>query len=61
MWFTTNFQNITPLPLGGRWKGFFKLRVEDWRIIYEVSHDSRLVIVHAIDTRDKIYKRRPAT
>lgn len=56
-WFADNFQNVTPLPLGGRWRGFFKLRVGDWRIVYEVNHDTRRITVHVIDKRDKIYKR----
>ena len=57
-WFTDNFQIVIPLPLGGHWRGFFKLRVGDWRIVYEVNHNARLITVHAIDNRDKIYKRR---
>lgn len=57
-WFTDNFSNITPLPLGGRWRGFFKLRVGDWRIVYEVNYDTRRITVHGIDNRDKIYKRK---
>lgn len=58
VWFADNFQNIIPLPLGGRWRGFFKLRVGDWRIVYGVNHDTRRITVHAIDNRNKIYKRR---
>lgn len=58
-WFTENFENITPLPLHGKWRGFFKLRVEGWRIAYEVERDARVITVHAIDNRDKIYKRNP--
>lgn len=58
-WFTENFENIVPLPLHGKWKGFFKLRVENWRIVYEVERDTRIITVHVIDNRDKIYKRTP--
>lgn len=57
-WLIENFDKVTPLPLGGQWRGFFKLRVGDWRIIYEVDNKSQQVIVHMIDRRDKIYKRR---
>jgi len=28
-WMRENFDQITPLPLGGKWRGFFKLRVGD--------------------------------
>ena len=33
-WLTENFDEVTPLSLGGEWKGFFKFRVGDWRTIY---------------------------
>lgn len=26
-WLVENYDEVTPLPLGGRWRGFFKLRV----------------------------------
>ena len=43
-WFRDNFDNITPLPLGGKWRGFFKLRVGDWRIIYKMEAIKKLII-----------------
>lgn len=54
----THFDELVPLPLGGLWKGFFKLRVGDWRVIYEVKMSEYILMVHYIDRRDKIYKRR---
>ena len=57
-WFIVHFEETVPLPLGAGYKGFFKLRVGDWRIIYEVKDPEREIVVHAIDRRDKIYKRR---
>lgn len=57
-WLVENFDRVTPLPLGGQWRGFFKLRIGDWRIIYEVENKNKEVIVHMIDRRDKIYKRK---
>ena len=56
-WLINNFEYITPLPLGEPLKGFFKLRVGDWRIVYDFDAASKLVTVHAIDRRDKIYKK----
>ena len=57
-WMTDNFGNIIPLPLGGKWLGFFKLRVGDWRIIYEIDLTEKMVIIHQVDRRDKVYNRR---
>lgn len=56
-WLRDNFDYIVPQPLGGKYRGFFKLRVGDWRIVYEVESDKKLLTVHFIDRRDKIYKR----
>ena len=55
-WFMDNFENVIPLPLGGPLKGFFKLRIGDWRVIYEAEEEKGLVTVHSIDHRNKIYK-----
>lgn len=56
-WLIKNFEYITPLPLGESLKGFFKLRVGDWRIVYDFDTTIKIVTVHAIDRRDKIYKK----
>jgi len=53
-----NFDQITPLPLGDKWRGFFKLRIGDWRVVYEIEISKRLITIHYIDHRDKIYKRK---
>lgn len=58
LWLRDNFDQIIPLPLGGRWQGFFKLRVGDWRVIYEIEDLKKQITIHLIDRRDKIYKRR---
>ena len=52
-----HFNEIHPLPLGGVFRGFCKLRVGDWRIVYEIRESSSEIIVHLVDRRDKIYKR----
>lgn len=58
LWLKDNFDQIIPLPLGGRWQGFFKLRVGDWRVIYEVEDVKKRLTIHLIDHRDKVYQRR---
>ena len=55
-WFGQNFAHITPFPLGEPWKGFFKWRVGDWRVIYAVRDPDRLILIHHIGRRDKVYK-----
>jgi len=57
-WLQVNFDNIIPLALREGWKGFYKLRVGDCRVIYKINWSERLISVHIIDQRDKVYKRR---
>ena len=33
-WFSVHFEQTRPLPLHADWKGYFKLRVGDWRVAY---------------------------
>ena len=56
-WLQNNFDKITPAPLGGEWKDYFKLRAGGWRVIYKVNWNENLIIVYVIDRRDKVYKR----
>ncbi|MEK9132328.1 MAG: type II toxin-antitoxin system RelE/ParE family toxin [Patescibacteria group bacterium] len=57
-WFEENFANIAPEPLSNVWKDYFKLRVGDWRIVYQVEHNANSLIIHSIELRDKVYKKR---
>ena len=57
-WFSENFDNLDPLPLGGEWRGFFKLRVGDWRIIYTLNTKKEIILIQYIDRRDQIYKKK---
>jgi mRNA interferase RelE/StbE len=42
-WLAKNFDAILPLVLTGEFKRFYKLRVGDWRIIYKIAWQSRLI------------------
>lgn len=55
LWLKNNFGQTIPLSLGGKWQGFFKLRIGDWRVIYEIEDSKKQIVVHLIDRRDKIY------
>ena len=37
--------------------GFYKLRVGDYRVLYELLHAERTPVVHAIGHRREIYRR----
>ncbi len=58
IWLKNNFDQVASLPLSNKWRGFFKLRVGNWRIIYDVDNSMKEITIHRIDKRDKVYKRK---
>lgn len=57
LWFRENFSSVIPFPLGGPLRGFFKLRIGEWRVVYEVDQKEMEIVIHVIDLRERIYKR----
>ena len=57
-WLATNLDTISPEALTGELAGFYKLRVGDYRVIYENLHAEQTLMIHAIGHRTEIYRRR---
>jgi len=55
-WFKENFEIITPVPLKGEFKGLFKLRVGDYRILYTCDNERKLITIHLVGHRGDIYR-----
>ena len=55
-WLTKNIEAISPLPLKWNYEGLFKLRIGDWRFIYDIDHDQKMITVHKAGHRREIYK-----
>ncbi len=55
-WLSENIENITIQPLKGSLSGFLKLRVGEWRVIYDVDPDQKIITVHRIGHRKEVYK-----
>ncbi|TAH49266.1 MAG: type II toxin-antitoxin system RelE/ParE family toxin [Chloroflexota bacterium] len=55
-WFIAHFDELQPEPLTGKWAGYFKFRVGDYRVIYQVDRAARRIIVHRIRHRREVYK-----
>ena len=53
-WFSKNFQRIVPEPLGGEFRGTFKLRIGDWRAVYTLEGET--IVIQFIGHRKEIYK-----
>lgn len=54
-WLSVNFEQITPLSLTGQWSGFYKLRVGDYRVIYELDIEEQLIIIIRVGHRRQVY------
>jgi mRNA interferase RelE/StbE len=57
-WLAKNLDDIKPETLAGELAGLYKFRVGNYRIIYELLHEERILIIHQIGHRREIYRRR---
>ena len=56
-WLSEHFDDISPEPLKGkRWRGVYKLRAGDYRALYTINRNKRLLTVHAVGHRRDIYR-----
>ena len=52
-WFSNNLEGVVPEPLGSKFKGTFKLRIGDWRVIYTLENE--VMVIQLIGHRKEIY------
>lgn len=55
-WLADNVEAINPIALKGDLAGLYKLRVGDYRVIYEILHSEEMLVVHMIGHRREIYR-----
>ncbi len=46
-WLSENIENISLLSLTGKYTNLYKLRIGDWRVIYDVNHDQKMITIHS--------------
>ncbi len=51
-----NFDDIRHESLKENLTGLYKLRVGDYRVIYEIISEERIIIIHFIGHRREVYK-----
>jgi mRNA interferase RelE/StbE len=54
-WLATNAAIMAHAPLTGQWSGFYRLRVGDYRVIYQMDRENLVIVVEVIGHRSKIY------
>jgi len=56
-WLCSNLDSVIPEALTGKLSGLFKLRVGNYRVLYEILRNEGKIIVHAIGHRRDVYRR----
>jgi mRNA interferase RelE/StbE len=58
-WLAETIEVITPEPLTGQWKGLYKLRVGDYRVLYTLDQgEASTIVIHLVKHRREVYKTR---
>lgn len=55
-WLSENLNQIRPEALRGDLIGFYKFRIGNYRVIYEIIHEEKTIVIHAIGHRREIYR-----
>lgn len=54
-WLVGNIDDINHLALKGNLAGLYKLRIGDWRVLYEIDAGQKVLTVHRIGHRKTVY------
>ena len=57
-WMAANLDMIRLEALTGNLAGLHKLRLGNYRVIYEILWDEETIVIHAIGHRSDVYRRR---
>ena len=55
-WLAANLDDVKIEALAGDLAGLCKLRVGDYRVIYEILHDEQTIVVHVVGHRREVYR-----
>ncbi len=55
-WLATNLDNINRERLTGNLSEFYKFRVGDYRILYQVLEAEHILVIHQVGHRREIYR-----
>ncbi len=57
-WLRSGFNELYHESLRGEFAGLIKLRVGDWRIVYQIQKEKSVILVHRVEHRSKVYRRK---
>ena len=55
-WLSLHIDDVNHKALTGYLRGEYKLRVGDYRAIYELSHEAKTLIIRLIAHRSEVYR-----
>jgi mRNA interferase RelE/StbE len=55
-WLSLHIKDVNHKALTGQLRGAFKLRVGDYRVIYELKHLDSLLIIRLVAHRSRVYR-----
>jgi mRNA interferase RelE/StbE len=55
IWLSENFEQVNPQSLTADLSGFFKLRVGDYRVIYEFNREEEVIFIDRVRHRSEVY------
>jgi len=53
-WLVQNFDDIIPEELSNNLKGFYKVRIGDYWVIYTLKHEE-VIVIYAVGHKRKVY------
>jgi mRNA interferase RelE/StbE len=56
-WLADNLEEIKPEALAGDLAGLNKLRIGDYRVVYEILRPEQVIVIHLIGHRREIYRK----
>ena len=57
IWLADNAASVRHTALTGRWRDFYRLRIGDYRALYDINQAERQITVHMIGHRSEIYRQ----
>ncbi len=56
LWLSRFVDTVHHEELTGQWAGYYRIRVDDYRIIYQIEHQEHLIIIEALGHRSEVYQ-----
>jgi mRNA interferase RelE/StbE len=56
-WLAENLEDVKPEALTGDLSGFYKLRIGEYRVVYEIMHSEQVIVIDLIGHHREICRQ----